>query len=346
MTPLTQRIGAITIALVLALAGCGTELGGVLYIVGNTVPESSTCLVQAQGGGGQQKFRPNGEMDLSLTDRYRVYFMVVNEAPQFESVSGFEAEDGRVDQSKVLLDTATVSLFMSKTVVDTFGPAMNDLSQVYGFSAPMWDPANCDDFQCFTQYTLPISAELLPGATAAVIFDLLPANHGRIFRQLPLFVNNDNSLNLTPGPVTIPFGGADLELVFEVSLAGVRHDGKQVSTELFRYPVKVCNNCLVQDIYERAVALNPLNPGEGFEPITAQEIVGDLCSPGSDEKVSNAWCGFMFGQDDGGDAAVRQCRLTRCIDGVGSVAPGGAPQQTLYCDGDGVSYGANFFAAP
>lgn len=344
MTPLTQRIGALSLALVLALAGCGTELGGVLYIVGNTVPESSTCLVQAQGGGGQQKFRPSGSLDLSVTDRYKAYLMVVNEAPQFESISGFEAEDGRLDQSKIMLDTATVSLFMSKTVVDTYGPAMNDLSQVYGFSAPMWDPANCDAAQCLTQFNVAISAELLPGGTAAVIFDLLPANFGRIFRQLPIFVNSDNSVNLTPGNVAVAFGGAELDLVFEISVSGLRHDGVAVSSELFRYPVKVCNNCLVENIYARAVALNPLNPGEGFEPITAEEITGDLCAPGSDEKVPNAWCGLMYGQEGGTTDPIQQCRLDRCLDGVGSVAPGGAPQQTLYCDGDGVSFGASSFS--
>ena len=340
MTPLTQRIGALSFALVLALAGCGTELGGVLYIVGNTVPESSTCLVQAQGGGGQQKFRPNGVVDLSVTDRYKGYFMVVNDSPQFESVSGFEAEDGRLDQSKIMLDTAIVKLYMSQTVVDAYAPLMNDLSQGYGFAAPMWDPANCDGLQCYTEFTVAISVELLPGGTGAAIFDLLPPNYGRIFRQLPIFVNNDSNVTLVPGaPINVAYGGAELDLLFELSVAGKRHDGVEVSSELFRYPVKVCNNCLVVNTYARPVALNPLNPGGGYEPITAEEIIGDVCAPGSDEKVPNAWCGLMYGQEGTNDPVLK-CRLDRCLDGVGEVAPNGAPEQTLYCANDGVSFGA------
>ena len=341
MNPLTQRITALSFALILIFAGCGTELGGVLYIVGNTVPESSTCLVQAQGGGGQQKFRPNGVLDLSVTDRYKGYFMVVNEAPQFESVSGFEAEDGRLDQSKIMLDTAIVKLYMSQTVVDSYGPFMNDLSQGYGFSAPMWDPANCDGQQCYTEFNVAISVELLPGSTGAAIFDLLPANYGRIFRQVPIFVAQDASLNLVAGaPIEVQYGGAELDLLFEVSVAGKRHDGVEVSSELFRYPVKVCNNCLVVKSYARPVALNPLNPGEGFEPITAEEILGDVCAPGSDEAVPNAWCGLMYAQEGGAVDPVLQCRLTRCLDGEGQTSPGGAPEKTLYCDNDGVSFGA------
>jgi hypothetical protein len=347
MNALTQRILALSIALTLILAGCGTELGGVLYIVGNTVPESSTCLVQAQGGGGQQKFRPNGVLDLSVTDRYKAYFMVVNEAPQFESVSGFEAEDGRLDQSKIMLDTAIVKFFMSQTIVDSYGPVMNDLSQGYGFLAPMWDPANCDGSQCYTEFSVAISVELLPGATGAAIFDLLPANYGRIFRQLPVFVNQDSSVNLVDGaPIAVAYGGAELDLLFEISVAGKRHDGVEVSSELFRYPVKICNNCLVMNTYPRPVALNPLNPGEGFEPITAEEILGDACAPGSDEEVPNAWCGLMYAQEGGAADPVLQCRLNRCLDGVGDPAPGGAPDQTLYCDNDGVSFGASAPSAP
>jgi hypothetical protein len=302
-------------------------------------------LVQAQGGGGQQKFRPNGVLDLSVTDRYKGYFMVVNESPQFESISGFEAEDGRVDQSKIMLDTANVKLFMSQAVVNTYGPRMNELAQSYGFSTVMWDTANCDGQQCFTEFTVPISVELLPGGTGAAIFDLLPANYGRIFRQLPILVNQDSAVSLVDNPpIVVAYGGAELDLLIELAVAGKRHDGVEVSSEIFRYPVKVCNNCLVVNTYARAVALNPLNPGDGYEPVPATEILGDVCAPGSDEKVPNAWCGLMYAQEGGADP-VLQCRLNRCLDGVGNVAPGGEPEQTLYCDNDGVSFGATVPAA-
>ena len=66
MNSLTTRLLAPGLAAILCLAGCGTELGGAFYVVGNTVPEKSTCLVQAQGGGGQQKFRSSGVIDLAV----------------------------------------------------------------------------------------------------------------------------------------------------------------------------------------------------------------------------------------------------------------------------------------
>ena len=79
------------LALLLALAmlpACGTELGGSLFVAGNTLPEEEDCVVQASGGGGQQVFLSQGQMDLRITDNYRVNLLVQNVAQQFEGLTG------------------------------------------------------------------------------------------------------------------------------------------------------------------------------------------------------------------------------------------------------------------
>ena len=326
MNALNHRIAALGLTAILLFTGCGTELGGVLYVVGNTVPEKSTCLVQAQGSGGQQAFRTNGVLDLSVRESYVAYLLVVNQAPQFESISGFEAEDGRLDQAMVMLDTATVTMSIAAQLVTDFEQVMGDASVSLGLPDSIWGALEtCDVQKCTATYDIPISAELASGGTSAVIFDLIPANYGRILRHLPVFVQ----AGLDAGPSVISLGSADVELIFDVTLAGNRHDGKRVSSESFGYTVKVCNNCLVIDEYPEAVALNPFQPADGSEPITVDEIVGDLCAPGSDEPVSNAWCSVVY--------SVGSCQQTRCLTGIGQATPTGS-EPTLYCPNDGVSY--------
>ena len=131
----------------------------------------------------------------------------------------------------------------------------------------------------------------------------------------------------------------------DIQVAGLRHDGVQVSSEPFRYPVKVCNNCLVQNLYLDALAENPLQPVGELEPIEPAEIFENVCEAGSDEVVPNAWCGLMWpkpalANPDEEDPADR-CRRERCLTGEGQVSPQGGLEKTLYCPGDGVTFGAS-----
>ncbi len=335
MNALIRRLSTLGLAVTLivsfslVLTSCGTELGGVLYIVGNTVPEKSTCLVQAQGSGGQQAFRSKGVLDLSVRESYVAYFLVVNQSPQFESISGFETEDGRLDQSMIILDTATVTMSMSSNVVAEYNQVMAEASISLGLSDSIWGGGQtCDAQKCTTTYDMAISAELISGGTSAVIFNLVPPNYGRILRHLPIFVQ----AGLDEGPAAINLGVADIELLFDITLSGRRHDGKRVSSEPFNYSVEVCNNCLVLDEFPAAVALNPFQPADGSEPVTVDEIIGDLCAPGSDEVVTNAWCSVAYG--------VGTCQQIRCLNGIGEATPTGS-ELTLYCPNDGVSYSPN-----
>ena len=189
MNALKTRLSILSTLVLFGLSSCGTEIGATLYVVGNTVPQKSTCLVQAQGGGGQQAFRSRGLMDLSITSNYVAYFLTVNQAPQFESISGFEAESGRMDQSMVTLDTANITMSMSSAVVGQYNIEMGQASLSLGLSDSIWGTGQtCDASRCTTSYTLPISAELPPSGTGAVIIDLVPHNYGNILRHLPIFV--------------------------------------------------------------------------------------------------------------------------------------------------------------
>jgi len=327
MNPLISRLLALGLSVALVFTGCGTELGGAFYIVGNTIPEKSTCLVQAQGGGGQQKFRSKGVMDLSVTDAYVAYFLAVNLAPQFESISGFGAEDGRLDQSTIALESATVTMSMDSGIVLQYEPVMRDASQSLGMSASIWgDGQTCDDNRCTTTYTLPVSGEIQPAGTAAVILELLPSNYGRILRHLPIWIQ----AGAAEGPANINLGSASLNLLFDVTLVGRRHDGKRVSSESFGYAVELCNNCLVRPEYPDEVALTPLEPHGDDEPLNVGEILGSICAPGSDESVVNAWCSVAYTNPS--------CQQLRCLTGVGQATPTGS-ELTLYCPGDGVTYG-------
>lgn len=327
MNSMAHRLLALGLTALLALTSCGTELGGAFYIVGNTVPETSTCLVQAQGGGGQQKFRSSGVMDISVRPSYVAYLLVVNLAPQFETVSGFAAEDGRLDQSMIVLDRASVTMSMASSIVFEYQELMGNVSLSLGLTDSIWGGGQtCNAKRCTTSYSIPVSGELQAGGTAAVIFDLLPANYGRILRHLPIWVEAEADTN----PSNIDFGPAALDLLFEVKLHGTRHDGKAVSSETFNYSVQVCNNCLVRHEFPLGVATSPLDPPGEEEPLNVTEIIGSLCAPGSDESVVNAWCSVAF--------ANPSCQQQRCLTGVGQ-SPDGEDDQSLYCPNDGVTYG-------
>lgn len=327
MKLIAHRLLALGLTALLALTSCGTEIGGAFYIVGNTVPETSTCLVQAQGGGGQQKFRSSGVLDLSVRSSYVGYLLVVNQAPQFETVTGFAAEDGRLDQSMIVLDRAEVTMSMAAPIVSDHQQVMGEASLSMGLTDSIWGTGQtCNAKVCTTNYTIPISGELQPGGTAAVIFDMLPDNYGRILRHLPIWVQAGESA----GPADVQLGNATLNLLFEVTLHGARHDGTEVSSEGFNYSVEVCSSCMVRNEFPPQLALNPLAPPQPFEPIEIDELVADLCAPGSDEQVSNAWCSVAF--------ALGSCQQERCLSGVGQPTPNGS-DLTLYCPDDGVTYG-------
>ena len=341
MNRLLKSTPWLLLAALAVLPACGTEIGAVLYVTGNTLPEEEECLVQASGGGGNQSFISVGVMDLRLTDAYRVNLMVQNQAPQFEGLTGFQVQDGRLDGQMVTLKSAKIRLTAPRdALTDYVGIEGTDRTNAIFTQVAvdlglftLADPSNASDFdslwrcdavtgECESSYDVPTSAQIEVAAQGAVSFDLIPANYGQMLRHMSLFVDASGDGSL---------GTGTLEVVLSVTLHGTRHDGKSISSQTWTFPVTVCNGCLLEvSGLQSAQVEDPVNP-VGADPVAPDDYI-KTCFPGSDEKVYDVWCSFMYPVDD----PDLGCQRTRCLEGTGQPSPAaGNADSSLYCPGDG-----------
>lgn len=302
----------------LALGACGPESASTLQVLGNTIPDDA-CTVKAQGGGGQQAFRPSGVLDLSLGDAYYSYLMVTNQFPQFESATGYQPESLRVEPGDVTVTGVQVALNADWENLVSI-PAQVDTAYGVELQEHFGDLGLSGEFQqvfgggpLYVQRM--VSTNIAVGGTGVVIADVIPPHIGRALRGLQNLVDTDGT-------------GADVvELIAQINIVGIRQDGKPVRSGTFFYPIKLCNGCLVADIYPPAIAQNPFNPPAG-EPLSIEDALGTVsdgivpCAVGADDAVTNAFCGAVW--------ATGTCQQARCL--------GTPPGDNLVCPSDGTYF--------
>lgn len=295
-----------------------------LVVLGNVVPDDS-CTVKVEGGG-QQAFLFEGTLDVSLGATYQAHFMVENNFPQFESLTGFQPQNAQLDGSTVNLDKVIVTLRLPKTdtgqtilaanlatpgVVEQVGnpPGAGILANLGVTVAP--------DLETL-EYVQPIQFTIAPTATGLAFAKLIDIPVGNLLRLLPELVPAaDNS-------------SSRLKLLADFTVSGVRMDGRRVNSAVFSYPITVCHNCLVSHIFPESTAVSPYSPPGDSEPLTDDEIMPDgrACTLGSDKPVTNAICGAIWPGPGPGDP--NECARDRCL-GKGSVATGA---DNLVCPSD------------
>ncbi|MGM0574297.1 MAG: hypothetical protein ACQEXJ_01000 [Myxococcota bacterium] len=276
-------------------SACGDEVAPALVLTGNIIPEEQDgeCTVRTQGGaGGQQEMRFSGVLDLSIGERYVAFLGVQNNFDEFEAITGFQSEDGRLDPSTITIKGAEVSLDINPALIQRLPEAARNELLAFGVTGiPL-------------EYTVPGAAAVEPGSSGAVEIEVIPAQIGQILRQVSAVVTSD------------------VQVIAEIQLVAERQDGRRIRSGSFRYPIRLCNNCLVTQLYPEAQARDPfdLRPPSEFEPLT----VGDLglgCFLGQDQPVNNAVCGAFWTEPG--------CQQDRCL-GLGA-------DDALACDEDGAT---------
>ncbi|MEE2779808.1 MAG: hypothetical protein VYE15_04735 [Myxococcota bacterium] len=291
-----------------------------LTVLGNVAPDDS-CTVKVEGGG-QQAFIFEGVLDVSLGTQYIGNFMVENNFPQFESLTGFQPQNAQLDGSTVNLDKVNVALRLPVTVEGIpvlFNAAGNAVPEVQEHITDLQTGygVTVDATLSTLTYELPIQFTIPSTGTGLALAKLIPAHVGHLFRLLPeLLPTNDN---------------VSLATVVDFSVSGVRMDGRRVTSATVSYPINICHNCLVAQVFPETTAVSPFSPPGDSEPLTEDEIMpnGVACYLGADVTVTNAVCGLKWPGPGPGD--LNECARNRCL-GKGNVATGA---ENLVCDSDG-----------
>ncbi len=313
-TGLARGLAAIALA-TLALGACGTEMPQALQIVGNVVP-SDECLVKTQGGG-QQEIRPNGVMDLAVGSAYYGYFMITNEFPQFEGITGFQPDDARLDGATISLGGLRVTLELPAEVVGNGINALNAEAQALGWTS---SPFTNSGAVATLSYERAAGGTFGPGEAGVAITDVVPRNVGRMLRVLDIFKDATGGV-----------ASNEVEATLKIIAFGKRADGKKVSSAPYVYPITICYRCLMLDSYPRSAALRPFDAANGIGVLTVDAITNNACVLGSDVPITNAVCGALYGPD----ASVNdQCKLDRCFGDDDSTGQMG---DTIKCDNDGTT---------
>ncbi len=281
--PARARLGALAASLgalaLLAGSGCVGETPGDHWVqlVGNVIPDDS-CTVKT-AGGGQQVFLHDGRLDLAVTNNYRVFMMMNNTFEQFESLTGFQPEDLRLDPSTLLVKGLEVTLHFPAAIG-------TEEAQIVPFHQEAGTPAAVTDS---ITYKVHDGTTIGPGEAGIVIVDVIPAHVGQALRAIPLLLES-----------TALF-------VMDLKAFGETAAGVEFKSAAFRYPIKVCNSCMVAHFFPDAVAANPFNQPDDQNNLTEEDLVASeqpVCNPGNDFILTNAWCGAFT---EGGTCERQRC---------------------------------------
>ncbi|MCB9728756.1 MAG: hypothetical protein H6744_17365 [Deltaproteobacteria bacterium] len=306
----TRRLSTLLLALGAAgllSSACGDDVPPLLVIAGNVQPDDS-CVVKVTSGGGQQVLISRGTLDVSVGTAYVMSMLVQNNTPAFSALTGFQIEDARLDAGAITLEGVQVDLEMSSAILTE--PDFVDRLTELGIT--LTDPT-------VISYTRPAATLVQSNNSGALIIDIIPANIGRALRAVPQLRLPDTQV----------------ELLARVKVYGHRQDGVKVVSGEFAYPVVVCNNCMVQKVYDLQTATTPFSESNPNGALDAG-IFDGICTLGADDPLPNAVCGALWGplSGNGGD----QCKLDRCL----GTAAAGSP---LVCPNDGASFEADFVPA-
>lgn len=274
-----------------------------IVILGNMKPDDQ-CLVKQTGG--QAEWVAKGTLDLSLSPEYTAFLVMENLFPTLSATSTLQSSDGRVDTSTVTVKYAEVSLHVNPDIWhDPDAETTNFLAsraQDLGLDLPNLESSKPFSFRADAAVVIP------PGDTGAIQVTLVPWNFGQLLRGSYALSN-----------------GAPAEIVAEVRVAGNRQDGDLVKTGQWKFPIRLCNNCLVNHEYSLDDARNPLD-----STAISGDVIGDApCFPGTDWLVSNAYCGAKWGGVT--------CNTNRCL-GVNSGVD--APNELICKEEDQAGFSA------
>lgn len=289
-------VGFCTAVLVVGVS-CDTESNPqAISILGNVLPdkEAGICVVRTSGGG-QQAFLGGGILDLSITTSYGAFLMITNEFPDFESLTGFKTEHGRLDSGTIRLRKLNVTYSMDPALAASAAanaPALFTSLEISGdgtFST-----------------SVPASGNVAPNSQGVAIADIVPEHVGQFLRAIPALTT-----------------GEKVNLVLDIQVEGLRADNATVKSGSFHYPITVCNNCLVFSNLSEASARQPFvatPPDDQPAATSLEDLIGDACAVGNDSAISNGICGAGFADE---------CQLQRCL---GLAAPPG--MVALTCPND------------
>lgn len=151
-----------------------------------------------------------GTVDLSLATNYVAFPLVRNNMSNIGTVQGFGPADGRV---------ATLDVVLREAVVEygTLGPITADLP---------------------SKRVIPLAGTVRLGNSSALGIELLDAATLAAIRQAPEFLVIDSQSQVRPVR-------SEVTMTTKLVFRGVTVDGRELETNEFFFPLRICNGCLI-----------------------------------------------------------------------------------------------------
>lgn len=220
-----------------------------LYVVGNQlVGKKTQCIAKATGG--TLDLNAMGVMDLTGTNTYWLFPMVINRWEELSKTTGLDSPQGYLNPHVVLIKGAWVSFKMDGLL----GPYDATERGKDGL------PLNPTDLSALGEVWVPTSGSVDPGTASPLKIMAVPPFVGNM-------LDKDIAFN------KVYSGGI---LTVTVVIEGVQIDGSEVHSMPFHFPIMVCRQCLV--VYD----VPPERSHLKSEPATAIP-----CFPGQDEPTSS-----------------------------------------------------------
>lgn len=209
---------------------------------------------------------PLGTVDLALAKTYVGHVLVRNKMADINNVQSFGPEDGRV---------ATLDVTLREAIVEysALGPITAELPN---------------------REVLPLAGTVTLGAESVLDVPLLNSSALEAIRSAPEFLVTDSQ-----GQVRAV--RTEVTINTKLRFRGVTLDGREVETNSFTFPVRVCNGCMVSYPAEAMV------PGVGGVPQCVQ--------PGPEDEMGALVCPAQAGSD-GFFVDCRDC-LSSAVDSIG-----------------------------
>ena len=269
------------------LSGCPEAEPDVLWLQAVLLPDDS-CQVSPLLGSSIQTVQ-KGTVDLAVNrEGYIAAVQAVNNMARSEEVTGFGPTSKHLETNNMQLIGATVNY-------DTAG-------------------LDVDLPQGFFQYT---PTGILPQEAAVGIVNLLPPAVMAELRKEPWLVGTkafeDPLLSacyqtVDGAPPTwkgAPLGGREVEIVARVRFEAALLDGTEVISNELRFPIRVCNGCLVTPQGHPGRILDLFSPTSFDEPLICNV---PQCIPGADRCFDVRKC-FVdnFYVEEGQVERLQQC---------------------------------------
>jgi hypothetical protein len=213
--------------LALALVGCPEQEAQVLWAQGVIQQDDSCEWLPILGSGA--KLVPKGVLDLSVArEGYFAGVQLINGLPRSQEVSGL----------------GPAQAYLENNFLHILGSTVNYDSNGLSITLP----------QGFFQYS-PSAA--MPGEPAISVINVVPPSVLSILRNEPWLVQNkvmNNPLlaacfEQVTGENSewreLPIGGRRAEILIRLKFEGYLQDGTEVISNELRFPLEICNGCLV-----------------------------------------------------------------------------------------------------